>query len=53
VVTADLPVLGQLVPGDRVDFVEVDAPEAAGLRVEARRAAGARVSGWYPTRVGP
>ena len=52
VVTADLPILGQLVPGGRVAFVEVDGPTAAGLRVAASRAADARVSGWYPTVAG-
>jgi len=53
VVTADLPVLGQLAPGDAVRFVEVDLATAAALRVEAERVTAARVSGWYPSVTGP
>ncbi|HEY5109952.1 MAG TPA: carboxyltransferase domain-containing protein [Acidimicrobiales bacterium] len=52
VVTADLPVLGQLAPGDAVAFVEVDRATAAELRVEAQKAPAARVTGWFPTVAG-
>ena len=49
VVTADLPVLGQLSPGDTVTFVEVDVTTAARLAVAADGRTAARVSGWYPS----
>ncbi len=49
VVTADLPRLGQLGPGDPVRFSPVDLPEARRLRHEADRAFERRVRGWFPT----
>jgi len=52
VITADLPLLGQLAPGDAVAFVAVDrtaAERARRLRSDARAAA---VSGWFPTAAG-
>ena len=52
VVTADLPLLGQLVPGDAVAFDEVDLATATDLRVEAQEAAAGRVTGWFPTAAG-
>lgn len=52
VVTADLPILGQLVPGDEVTFVEVDHVTATELRLEAQEAVAAQVTGWFPTAAG-
>ena len=52
VVTSDLPLLGQLAPGDEVAFVEVDLDTAVRLRVEDRVATAARVSGWFPSVTG-
>jgi KipI family sensor histidine kinase inhibitor len=52
VVTSDLPLLGQLVPGEEVAFVEVDLDRAVRLRVEDRVATAARVTGWFPTVAG-
>lgn len=52
VITADLPVLGQLRPGDTVRFATVD-PAAAREAWDRREAALAdRVSGWFPTAAG-
>jgi len=52
VATVDLPLLGQLAPGDRVAFEAVDASTAATLARHARDAAAAGVTGWFPTRAG-
>ncbi|HEY4929780.1 MAG TPA: carboxyltransferase domain-containing protein [Acidimicrobiales bacterium] len=52
VVTADLPVLGQLRPGDEVAFREVDLATARRLAVQARRSTASRVGGWFPTAAG-
>jgi KipI family sensor histidine kinase inhibitor len=52
VVTADLPLLGQLVPGETVAFVEVDLDTAARLRVADRVATASQVTGWFPTVAG-
>ncbi len=52
VVTADLPVLGQLRPGDEVAFREVDLATARRLADEARRSTASRVGGWFPTAAG-
>jgi len=52
VVTCDLPLLGQLVPGEEVAFAEVELDTAVRLRVEDRVATAARVTGWFPTVAG-
>ncbi len=52
VATVDLPLLGQLTPGDDVTFVVVDAATAAGLARRDRAALAARVTGWFPTAAG-
>jgi KipI family sensor histidine kinase inhibitor len=52
VISADLPALGQLGPGDPVRFVEVDLEEAVRIATRRDRALAARVSGWFPTRAG-
>ena len=48
----DLPLLGQLAPGDEVVFTEVGVAEAVGLGRRDRRATAARVTGWFPTAAG-
>jgi biotin-dependent carboxylase-like uncharacterized protein len=52
VITADLPLLGQLRPGDAVRLTPVDrdTARAAGERWEA--SLDERVSGWFPTAAG-
>jgi len=52
VITADLPKLGRLRPGDTVTFTTVDVDAARLLHRQQERALAARVSGWYPTRAG-
>lgn len=52
VISADLPVLGQLRPGDTVDFTPVDRSEALEARDRWERSMAERVSGWFPTAVG-
>jgi len=52
VVRSDLPLVGQLVPGNEVTFVEVDLETALRLRTEDREATAARVTGWFPTVAG-
>ena len=49
VITADLPVVGQLKPGETVEFVTVDLPTARALLASSERALEARVTGWFPT----
>ena len=49
VITADLPVVGQLEPGETVEFVTVDLPTARALLASSERALEARVTGWFPT----
>ena len=50
VISADLPVVGQLGPGDTVALATVDRAEARAARRQADRTLAARVSGWFPTR---
>jgi KipI family sensor histidine kinase inhibitor len=50
VVRADLGVLGQCRPGDRVRFQPVDLAEADRARAAAERAIDRAVVGWYPVR---
>ncbi len=52
VITADLPVLGQLAPGDTVSLTAVDATAARAARRQGERALDLRVSGWFPTAAG-
>ncbi len=52
VASVDLPLLGQLAPGDEVAFVEVGVADAVELARRDRRAAAARVTGWFPTAAG-
>lgn len=52
VITADLPLIGQLEPGEIVEFVTVDLPTARALLISAERALEARVTGWFPTEAG-
>ena len=52
VITADLPVLGQLGPGDTVSFTAVDPVAARRARRQWERALDERVSGWFPTAAG-
>ena len=52
VITADLPVLGQLAPGDPVGFAVVGHQTAGKARRSASEALGRQVTGWYPTRAG-
>jgi len=52
VISADLPVLGQLRPGDTVEFTPVDRGEALEARDRWERSMAERVSGWFPTAVG-
>ena len=52
VIAADLPVLGQLGPGDTVSFTAVDPVAARRARQQWERALDERVSGWFPTAAG-
>jgi len=52
VITADLPVLGRLSPGDRVVVRLCDRHEARAALRRARQELDGRVSGWYPTAAG-
>jgi biotin-dependent carboxylase-like uncharacterized protein len=52
VVSADLPLLGQLRPGDTVRLEEVDARRAGSLLAKRESSAGRLVRGWYPTEAG-
>jgi len=52
VVSADLPRLGRLSPGDTVRLQQVDRSEAARLRLEKDAAVGRYLRGWYPVQAG-
>lgn len=52
VISADLPVLGQLAPGDTLRLTAVDAAAARAARRQGDRALDQRVSGWFPTAAG-
>ncbi len=52
VVSADLPRLGQLRPGDSVGLERVDRTEAATLRRRGEASFGRRLRGWYPVQAG-
>ena len=49
VIAADLPLLGQLGPGDTVTFAYVDRPTARRHFLEGERLLAGRVTGWFPT----
>ena len=53
VITADLTLLGQLRPGDRVRLVTVDGTDAALARKRRDRRIERAVSGWFPTIFSP
>jgi biotin-dependent carboxylase-like uncharacterized protein len=52
VITADLPVLGQLRPGDTVRLTEVDPDTARAAREGWEASLDGRLSGWFPTAAG-
>ena len=52
VITADLPLLGQLAPGAAVAFVPVDRATADHARRLRRNGRTTAVSGWFPTTAG-
>ncbi len=52
VIAADLPILGQLAPGDTLSLVNVDPLAATTARHRAERSLDHRVTGWFPTVVG-
>lgn len=52
VISADLPVLGQLAPGDLVSFVPVGHDDAREARLRSVRAVRSAVTGWFPTAAG-
>lgn len=52
VISADLPLLGQLVPGETVTLYSVDRSAAAEALDRSRVESAAAVSGWFPTSAG-
>ncbi len=52
VIAADLSLVGQLAPGDVVEFSEVDLDDAHHAWSERRRLLDGRVRGWFPTAAG-
>jgi antagonist of KipI len=52
VITADQPVLGQLAPGDTLEFESVDLTTARRRWLDHRSALEGRVGGWFPTVAG-
>jgi allophanate hydrolase subunit 2 len=52
VISADLPLLGQLVPGETVTLYSVDRSAAAEALDRSRVETAAAVSGWFPTSAG-
>ncbi len=52
VIGVDLPIVGQLEPGDTLEFVSVDRATARHERARRERALGERVTGWFPTTAG-
>ena len=52
VISADLPALGQLSPGDIVEFTPVDRAAALEAKDRWERSMDERVSGWFPTTAG-
>jgi antagonist of KipI len=52
VITADLGLIGQVGPGDRLRFELVSVDEARSIGREHRRDMVGRISGWYPVESG-
>jgi KipI family sensor histidine kinase inhibitor len=52
VISADLPRLGQLLPGDTVHLEPVDAAQAARLHRDGEASLERRLRDWYPTQAG-
>ena len=52
VITADLPILGQLAPGDRVAFTAIDRGAAVDDLRRSRSEKEAQVTGWFPSVAG-
>jgi KipI family sensor histidine kinase inhibitor len=52
VIGADLPIVGQLEPGNTLEFVSVDRATARRERARRERALSERVTGWFPTTAG-
>ena len=52
VITADLGVVGQVAPGNVINFQLVDLDTARRLFRELARDTARRVSGWFPTQSG-
>jgi KipI family sensor histidine kinase inhibitor len=52
VISADLPLLGRMAPGDEVELLAVAAEVAASELVRSRLATASSVSGWFPTTAG-
>jgi antagonist of KipI len=52
VITADLPLLGRLRPGDRVIFTVVGRDEALDRLEQCERQLAQRVTGWFPVEAG-
>jgi KipI family sensor histidine kinase inhibitor len=49
VIAADLPLLGQVQPGDALVFAVVDRPAAHRAFLQGERSLARRVQGWFPT----
>ncbi len=52
VIGTDLPVVGQLQPGDTLEFVKVDLPFARRAWARRERTLAERVTGWFPSEAG-
>jgi allophanate hydrolase subunit 2 len=52
VITADLPILGRIAPGDEVALVAMDSATATAELARAHRITTSSVSGWFPTEAG-
>ena len=52
VIGVDLPIVGQLEPGDTLEFVSVDRATARRERARREQALNERVTGWFPTTAG-
>jgi KipI family sensor histidine kinase inhibitor len=52
VISVDLPLVGQLRPGDTVTFTYVDRRTARSELKKRERMLAGRVTGWFPTRAG-
>ena len=52
VIGADLSLVGQLAPGDTLQFISVDRRTARQERARQIRSLAGRVEGWFPTGAG-